>query len=127
MADYSYRIVSDLILLPVTLLGHHRTHNTSFILDTGASSIIMDHSIAFDLGYSARDGHGFSTVSSAVGKERGYRLKIEGLEALGRKIGPIEILCHDLMEQGVEGLLGMSFLKQFNWCLYPEKQVISIK
>lgn len=128
MADFQYRVESELILVPVTLYGRrNRTHNASFILDTGASKIIIDHAIAFDLGYSAKDGVGFSTVSSAVGKERGYRLQIEGFEALGKKISPVEVACHDLRDQGVEGLMGMTFLKQFDWCLHPKKQVISVK
>jgi len=111
----------------VSLYGrHNRLHNASFILDTGASRIIVDHAIALDLGYSAKDGVGFSTVSSAVGKERGYRLVIEGFECLGKKITSVEVSCHDLKNQGVEGLVGMAFLKQFDWCVHPKKQVISI-
>lgn len=126
MADYPYRTESELILVPVTLIGRNRTHNASFILDTGASMMIIDHSIALDLGYSVRDGMGFSTVSSAVGKERGYRLQVAGLEALGQKMESVAVACHDLKDQGVEGLLGMTFLKQFSWCLNPKRQVIVV-
>ncbi len=116
----------ELIIVPVTLYGRENTYNGMFVLDTGSSAIIIDHEIVFDLGYSARDSVGFSTISSAVGKERGYRLQIEGMESLGKKIQLIEVRCHDLKEQGVEGLVGMSFLKQFRWCVDPIRQVISI-
>lgn len=99
---------------------------SEFILDTGASFNIVDHSLASVLGYSARDGVGLSTVSSAVGKEMGYRVVIQGFEALGKKQLNVEVACHDLKEQGVEGLIGMAFLDQFNWCLHPKERIIWI-
>jgi predicted aspartyl protease len=64
-------------------------------------------------------------VTSAVGKERGYRLVIKKLEVLDKKLNDVEIRCHDLKDQGVEGLIGMSLLKQFEWCLEPRKMIIS--
>ena len=96
-----------------------------FVLDTGASFTIIDHSLAEILGYSARDGIGQSMVSSVLGKEQGYRLIIESLETLGNKCSKIEVRCHDLQEQGIEGLLGMNFLEQFDWCIHPKRQIIS--
>lgn len=128
MADYPFDIESELILISVRLFGKQNyIHNCEFILDTGASRTMIDHSLAFDLGYSARDGIGISKVSSVVGKEKGYLLQIEGIEALGQKFGPFQVACHDLKNQGVEGLLGMTFLKQFGWCIDPKKQIISVK
>lgn len=100
---------------------------SEFILDTGASSTVVDHSLASALGYSARDGIGLSKVSSAAGKERGYRLVIEGLETLGKKASQFEVICHDLIDEGVEGLIGMSFLGQFAWCVDPKRMIISVE
>lgn len=125
MADFEYQLDGELIVVPVFLAGRTGIYDGMFILDTGASSIIIDHTVAFDLGYSARDGSGFSRVSSAVGKERGYRLIIDTFEALGKNRNSVEVHCHDLKDQGVEGLIGMSFLKQFKWCIDPKKQLIS--
>ncbi|MFH1829366.1 MAG: retropepsin-like aspartic protease [Pseudomonadota bacterium] len=127
MADYPYRLDGELIIVPVKLRSKTDAYNGMFVLDTGSSGIIIDHEIAFDLGYTAKDGVGFSTVSSAVGKEKGYRLLIDAFEVFGKKLNSIEVRCHDLKDQGVEGLIGMSFLKRFNWCVYPKRQVISIK
>ena len=126
MANYPYRLDSELIIISVKLQSKVGSYNGKFVLDTGSSAIIIDHEIVSDLGYSARDGIGFSTVRSAVGKEKGYRLMIEGFEALGKKINSVEVRCHDLKDQGVEGLVGMSFLKQFDWCVHPERRVVSI-
>lgn len=121
MADYPYRLDGELIIISVKLYGKSGVYNGKFVLDTGSSVIIVDHEVAFDLGYSAKDGVGFSTVRSAVGKEKGYRLVIESLETLGKKTHPVEVRCHDLKDQGVEGLIGMTFLKQFDWCVHPKR------
>jgi len=127
MANYTYRLDKHLIVVPVVLHGRNGRLKNEFILDTGASFTIIDHGLASALGYSASDGVGFSHVSSAVGKEQGYRLVIDGFETLGKKFRCVEVACHDLKEQGVEGLIGMSFLEQFDWCVHPKKQIISVK
>ncbi|MDO8526900.1 MAG: hypothetical protein Q7T03_04335 [Deltaproteobacteria bacterium] len=96
MADYPYRLDGELIIVSVKLQSKTSAYNGMFVLDTGSSAIIIDHEIALDLGYSATDALGFSTVRSAVGKEKGYRLQIEGFEALGKKTNFVEVRCHDL-------------------------------
>lgn len=127
MADYPYRLDGELVMVDVRVESKTNAYNGVFVFDTGASGIIIDHEIANDLGYSARDSIGLSTVSSAVGKERGYKLIVEGFEALGQKMASVEVRCHDLKDQGADGLIGMSFLKQFDWCVHPYKQIISVK
>lgn len=127
MANFPYRLDKKLIVLPVVLYGKRGRLTSEFILDTGSSGNIIDHTLAFALGYSAHDGVGYSDVSSVLGKERGYRLVIEGFEALGKKVQKAEVLCHDLKDSNkVEGLIGMAFLEQFDWCLHPEKKIISV-
>lgn len=127
MADHRYELDGQLILLPVKLHGRKRTHKADFILDTGATYNMIDPSIADILGYSAREASRWSTVASAAGQERGYRLVIEGFEALGQRIAQMEVACHDLKQQGVEGLIGMDFLKRLDWCVYPTRQVIAVR
>lgn len=127
MADYPYRLDGELIIVPVQIQGKVDVYNGMFVLDTGSTGIVIDHEIALDVGYSARDGIGRSRVSSAAGKEEGYRLVVERFEALGKIAASAEVRCHDLKEQGVEGLIGMTFLKQFKWCVDPQRQVISVK
>jgi predicted aspartyl protease len=101
-------------------------HEADFILDTGSTFTIIDPSIADILGYSAHDASRFSTVASAAGRERGYRLTINAFEALGQHIKNMEIACHDLKQQGVEGLIGMDVLECFDWCMHPTLQTISV-
>ncbi|MBI2335808.1 MAG: clan AA aspartic protease [Deltaproteobacteria bacterium] len=127
MANFPYRLNKRLVVIPVVLYGKKGRLESEFILDTGASLTIVDHSLALSLGYSARDGIGLSTVSSVIGKERGYRLMMKGFETLGRLYNSFEVACHDLQDQGIEGLVGMNFLEKFDWCVHPNKQVIFTK
>lgn len=126
MANFAYELEGRLILLPVVLYGRHGHLESEFILDTGASSTMIDPELTDGLGYSAREASGFSTVASVLGKERGYRLIIAGFQSLGRRYGDFEIVCHNLHEQGVEGLIGMDFLGRFDWCLHPARQRIAM-
>lgn len=126
MADITYRIDRELIIVPVTIYSPTHFFKARFVLDTGASHTIIDYRIAESIGYSKQNAIAPSHVSSAAGKEEGYRLRIESIEALGKVISPFEVACHKLYEQGVEGLLGMTFLKNFDFCIFPSRQVVRI-
>lgn len=126
MADYAYRLDHRLILVEVCLSGPKGTFDAEFVLDTGASYTIIDHRLAKYLGYSKEDAFSPSRVSSALGKEEGYRIRVEAMEALGKKFSPFEVACHSLYEQGVAGLLGMTFLERIDFCIFPSKQLIRV-
>ena len=83
MADFTYSIDKRLILVSVKLQGPSGIVNSDFVLDTGASYTIIDYRIAESIGYSVQDAVAKSRISSAVGKEEGYRVNISALEALG--------------------------------------------
>ena len=126
MANFSYEVDKNLILIPVTLHSSTGSVRARFVLDTGASITIVDHRIAETIGYGPRHAVAPSRVTSAAGKEHGFRIKIESFETLGKRLENFEVACHALLEQGVEGLIGMNFLKQFDFCVFPSKNVISI-
>lgn len=126
MADHTFRLDHRLMLVEVRLSGPRGTFDTEFIVDTGASYTIIDYRLAENLGYSRKDSFSPSRVSSPLGKEEGYRIRIEAMEALGKRFSPFEVACHSLYEQGVSGLLGMTFLENFDFCIFPSKQIIRV-
>lgn len=68
------------------------------------------------LGYGPRGGEQVTVVRSAIGSERGYMLRVSRFSALGFTCHDLRIHVHDLPEGiGIDGLLGLSFLKQFNY------------
>lgn len=127
MADYAFRLDHRLILVEVQLSGPRGIFDAEFVLDTGASYTIIDYRLAEHLGYSEKNAVSPSRVSSALGKEEGYRIKIEAIESLGKKFSPFEVACHSLYEQGVAGLLGMTFLDRFDFCILPSQQIIRVE
>lgn len=127
MADYKYTTLSGLILLRTRVYGRLGGADAMFVLDTGASRTIIIPDVTDEVGYSAKDSHDFSTVQSPVGKEHGYCLRVSAFEALGMKIENFEVSCHDLGVDRIDGLLGMNFLKHFNFCIHPSEQIIRVR
>jgi predicted aspartyl protease len=68
-----------------------------------------------ELGYSIRDGERVMTIRSAIGKERGFTLRVKRFSALGFVVPNYLLHVFDL-ETGddIDGLIGLSFLRQFN-------------
>jgi len=87
-----------------------------FALNTGSSATLVLPEVTDDLGYSARDGDAITVIRSPIGNERGYMMRVASFSALGFTIPDFRIHVHDLPEgYGIEGVLGLSFLKQFNY------------
>lgn len=127
MADFLYRLDKKLIVVRASLRGKDgEVYDADLILDTGATYTLLDPSVMKTLGYSEDDRISYSTVQSPVGKERGYRLHLQNMECLGKKIENFEIACHTLGLQHIDGLLGMNFLEQFDYCIFPSKGIIRI-
>jgi len=69
-----------------------------------------------ELGYSPAEGEAITSVRSAIGKESGYTLRVKRFESLGFGFDDFLIHVHDLPSgYGIDGLLGLSFLKRFNY------------
>ena len=126
MADFTYRLDKRLIIVPAFIRGKWNGYDVDLFLDTGASLSIIDPALARALGYNESDHAGISTVQSPVGKEKGFRLKLNAFECLGKTIENFEVACHALGLQHIDGLLGMNFLEQFDFCLFPKKAMIRI-
>ncbi len=126
MANISYTLDKRLIIVQSILQGKYGEYDADLILDTGASLTIIDPSVIEELGYTADDKSAPSIVKSPIGKEKGFRIHLHALECLGQRIENFEIACHSLGLQHVDGLLGMNFLEKYNFCIYPDKQIIKI-
>lgn len=86
------------------------------VLDTGAGETIVTPDLLDELGYSARDAERRTVIRSAVAEEQGYLIRVTRFACLGFEATSFRVDAHDLPEGwGIEGLVGLSFLRQFNY------------
>lgn len=106
----------DLIIVKARVFGRHGSRPVSLALDTAASLTHISSDIIDELGYSAAEGEAITSVRSAIGKESGYTLRVKRFESLGFGFDDFLIHVHDLPSgYGIDGLLGLTFLKRFNY------------
>lgn len=107
---------SKLILIAVDMLGPRGPRRSRFVFDTGCTETLVSPEVIDELGYSARDGESTSTISSPIGQERGFMLRVARIAALGHTFTDFRVGVHDLSDRlAIDGLLGLSFLRHFNY------------
>ena len=108
--------LDDLVVVKARVFGRHGSRRLTLALDTAASHTHVTPDIVDELGYSPAEGEAITAVRSAIGKETGYMLRVQRFESLGFGFDDFLIHVHDLPAgYGIDGLLGLSFLKRFNY------------
>jgi predicted aspartyl protease len=88
----------------------------SLAIDTASAETVVTPEIVERLGYSARDGERITTVRSAIGSEQGYTLHVKRFMALGFMArDPLVHVFELATGDEIDGLIGLSFLDQFNY------------
>jgi predicted aspartyl protease len=96
--------------------SNQKVEPVRFAFDTGAAETIISPGILDELGYSPRQGDAITVMRSVVALEHGYMIRIEQLECLGHQVSNFRVNAQDLPEGwGIEGLIGLTFLRQFNY------------
>ena len=86
------------------------------VLDTGVAETIIVPHVLDELGYSPRQSEAICVMRSAVGREEGYLIRVERFAGLKHLSRNFRVHAQDLPEGwGIEGLIGLSFLRQFNY------------
>lgn len=108
----------DLILLEGRVWGPRKDTQRllRLVLDTGAAETVIVPEVLDELGYSPRQGEAITVMRSAVGREEGYLIRVTRFSCLGHEVSDYRVHAHDLPEGwGIEGLIGLSFLRQLNY------------
>jgi predicted aspartyl protease len=107
---------APLIVIKGQIWGPRHRRDVRLALDTGAREVLIVTDVFDALGYSPRDGEAVTRVRSAVAEESGYFLRVNRFRALGHEVCDFRIDAHDLPEGfGIDGLLGLSFLRLLNY------------
>jgi predicted aspartyl protease len=108
----------DLIMLEGHVWGPRKDTERllRLVLDTGAAETVIVPEILDELGYNPRHGEAITVMRSAVGREEGYMIRVTRFACLGHQASDFRVHAHDLPEGwGIEGLIGLSFLRQLNY------------
>lgn len=108
----------DIIVVPTTLWSPDRTRFTTarMALDTGAAETIITPDVTDELGYGAHLGDHITVIHSVVGREHGYTMRVTRFTALGFDQLDFLVVVQDVPSgYGIEGLLGLSFLRHFDY------------
>lgn len=98
------------------------------VLDTGASITIVAVDIMARLGYDpANPTLDRQRIITGSGVEYAPCTTGRSAAAIGQKVDNLGVLCHDLPpESGVDGLLGINFLKHFKLTIRFRKGIIDL-
>jgi predicted aspartyl protease len=106
----------ELIYLRGSIAGPRKQLQLQLVLDTGASRTLIVPDVIEKLGYSARDAETRTSITSAVGREHGYIVRVARFATLGFAMSNFVVNVFDLAErESIQGLVGMNFLRRFNY------------
>lgn len=101
-----------LIIVPARLFGPAGDTIVRLVLDTGASSTLVNTEVIVLLGYDPATAPDRVEVTTGSGIEFCARLSVERIEAVGRTLERFPILCHTLPPSAqIDGLLGLDFFR----------------
>jgi hypothetical protein len=83
----------DLILVKARVFGKQGRRRITLALDTAASHTHIAPDIIDELGYSPIEGDAMTSVTSAIGREPGYMLRVQRIEALGVRLRRLSDPC----------------------------------
>ncbi len=100
MADFRYELLKGVPFIKAHLEGKTLKFVGRFIIDTGSFMTIVRTPRIDAMGYSA------------------FKINVANFEVAALDLPP---------RYYIDGLIGMNFLNQFDWCFHPQKLVISLK
>lgn len=120
----------DFTIIPGVIYRGRKQQIINFLIDTAASTTMIDPEIMEGIGYSRTCPEYVSpaTVSGPAGKEEGYRIKSEKILLYSAEcvLRDIDVVCIR-PERNVEALLGVNFLKHFHYCIDHKNHIFTLK
>lgn len=125
-SESSFEIDGDLIIIDAVVVGPKGRASARLVLDTGSALTTIVPEIAESIGYTSVDRVARSVIRSAVAEERGYIVRVSQLIAFGFTVPDAHVNIADLGHD-IDGLLGMSFLSDFNFEIRPAARRIIVE
>lgn len=127
MRSFRFDPGSDLIRVEAVVAGLTRRLKIRMALDTGSTeTLLMPHVIEL-VGYGDQNAIRRTVIRGPLGSEPGYLLRVHRFTALGFSMPDFTVHAHALPpDHGIDGLLGLSFLRHFNYEIRSPAGVINI-
>ena len=109
-------------------LSNSRTRRILTALDTGSTYVLIPWDIAEALGYKPAYSKRKVDITTASGTEKAPLISVKRVSVLGKELRDIKCVVHDLPETSrVDGLLGLSFLKNFKLYLDFQAGILELE
>jgi aspartyl protease family protein len=108
-----FNLRQGLIIIPVEFAGPSGTAVLRLALDTGATATLVNTALLVAIGYDPALATDRVQVTTGSGIEFVPRIVVQQINALGRVRTNFPVLAHTLPPSaGVDGLLGLDFLRE---------------
>ena len=125
---YQFDPKAGIILVKTKVYGPRGDAIINLALDTGATWTLVSWETAVLVGYDPASIQQRTAITTGSGIEYCPKLNLLRVEALGKSVSSLEVLCHTLPPTSrVDGLLGLNFLRQFNVSLNFKQGYITIR
>ncbi len=96
-------------------------------LDTGASNVIISREAAINIGYNLKLTPDQTTISDASTSHLVPILTLKSFRLADATVENIQVLCYTIPEElGINGVIGLNFLRHFNVNLNFEKGILTL-
>jgi clan AA aspartic protease (TIGR02281 family) len=103
-----------IVLRRLKVIGPGGFREIDVVLDTGAVYTVIAWDVIKDIGYDPAISKRRMAIVTANGIIEAPLITVEGIQIADLGAESVDVICHDIPEiTGIEGLLGLSFLKGF--------------
>ena len=125
-SEISFDLNGDLIFVDAVVVGPTGRAIIQLLFDTGSALTTLVPSIAQAIGYSAATSIKPTVTRTAAAEEHGYLVQLVELSTLGVTAPAVHVNVADL-GYGVDGVLGMNFLLDYNIEIRPAELRILVE
>lgn len=125
MSTLSFDLLASVIVVNVVLKAKH-PYTAKLVLDTGSSFIVLPWALVTDLGLTIDQNNTVVTTTASM-VETVPEISIPEVTFLDKTAKNVRGIVKDLPpESGVDGLLGLSFLKHFKLTIDFAKGLLTL-
>ncbi len=118
----------SLIYVGARLFGPAGHLDLELAFDTGASVTLVTPKALAKVGYRETDRAAKTRITSALGSEPGYLVRVREFRCLGYSFNDFLVHAHSLAESDqLDGLLGLDFLRHFDYEVRSRKGLIRVQ